>query len=80
MDYVPNVMLQMGQIAHQQASFLSQFGFFGMTDNTTYGSDMLKNQYRPGSEYGPVRQSGLGSDRELLVGDLAQIYGKRILL
>ena len=44
------------------------------------GQTCQNNQYRPGSEYGLVRHSRLESDRELLMGDLAQNSGKRILL
>ena len=43
------------------------------------GQTCQNNQYRP-AEYGLVRHSGLESDRELLMGDLAQNYSKRILL
>ena len=44
------------------------------------GQTCQDNQYRPGSEYGLVRHSGLEPDRELLMGDLDQNSGKRILL
>ena len=44
------------------------------------GQTCQNNQYRPVSEYGLVRHSRLESDRELLMGDLAQNSGKRILL
>ena len=43
------------------------------------GQTCQNNQYRP-TEYGLVRHSGLASDRELLMGELAQNYCKRMLL